>query len=198
MTTDYFIARVKQEFAASAELKMRVAELFAQDIARIAEVIIAAMQAGGKLLFCGNGGSAADAQHFAAEMVGRLKRDRDPLPALALTTDSSILTAVGNDYSYEQVFSRQVYALGQPGDVLIVFSTSGQSANLRQAIAQARKKQMTSIALLGKSGGAIQHEVDHAIVIPDTVSQRIQEVHITIIHVWCDLIEDTFFPETAA
>ncbi len=200
MIDENIVARVKDELLQGAQLKIQVAEQFGDEIARTAQIMIDAMQRGGKLLLCGNGGSASDAQHFAAEMVGRLKRDRAPLPAIALTTDTAILTAVGNDYSFDQVFSRQIRALGQPNDVLIVLSTSGQSPNLLHAIAAAKEKKITTIALLGKGGGQVRHEADCSLVIPAQLSQRIQEIHISIIHVWCDLIEDTFFPgpETAA
>ncbi|MEI6115866.1 MAG: phosphoheptose isomerase [Burkholderiales bacterium] len=145
-----------------------------------------------KILACGNGGSAADAQHFIAELVGRFERDRLPLAGVALNTDTSILTAVGNDYGFDQIFSRQVSALGQPGDVLVALSTSGNSANVQWAITAAHEREMRVIALTGKGGGAIGNmllEGDIHLCVPHDRTMRIQEVHILLLHVLCDGID---------
>ncbi len=167
-------------------------------IAGCAELLCAALAGGGKVLVMGNGGSAADAQHLAAELVGRFLRERRALPAVALTTDSSILTAVGNDYGFEQIFSRQVEALAAPGDVVIGISTSGNSANVRVALAAANEIGCKTVGLLGGSGGAIAAEVDLALVVPTAATPRIQEAHATIIHILCDLVERTLCGEPGA
>lgn len=143
------------------------------------------LQKGGKILIAGNGGSAAEAQHFAAELIGRYKTERRGYPAIALTTDTSILTAVGNDYSFNDIFSRQVAALGGPKDIFFGLSTSGNSPNIRSAVAAARAAGMKTIALLGKDGGALKEEVDSAIVVPSSDTPRIQEIHLHIIHELC-------------
>ncbi len=158
-------------------------------IARAAELLVRSLSSGGKLLIMGNGGSAADAQHFAAELVGRFRRERKGLPALALTTDSSILTAVGNDYGFDTVYSRQVEALARPGDAVLGISTSGRSVNVVQALAAARQAGCVTLALTGGDGGALQELADLAIVVPSEQTPFIQEAHVTIIHILCDLIE---------
>lgn len=144
---------------------------------------------GGKLLICGNGGSAGDAQHFAAEIVGRFEKERRAYPAVALSTDTSILTAVGNDYGYEEVFARQVQGLGRPGDVLIGISTSGGSENVVRAVQCARGMSMPTVGLLGKDGGALKERVDRAIVVENDITARIQEAHIFVLHYWAGIIE---------
>jgi phosphoheptose isomerase len=170
-----------------------------QDAIRsMADELVRCLKNGNKLLICGNGGSAADSQHFAAELVGRLQRDRAPLPAMALSTDTSILTAIGNDYSYDEVFSKQVEALARPGDILIGISTSGRSGNVLKAVEAARSRQVKTFALSGKEGGPLATSVDQAIVVPSRTSQHIQEGHIAIIHIWCEIIEDTLFPVEVA
>jgi len=156
----------------------------------------AALAAGNKVLLCGNGGSAADAQHIAAELIGRFINDRRSLPAVALTTDTSALTAIANDYGYEYVFSRQVEGLAKPGDVLIAISTSGNSPNINHAAARARQHQCEVIGLIGKSGGALAPLCDTAIVIGSDITARIQECHILIGHILCDLIEQAL-PESS-
>ena len=155
-----------------------------------------AVRRGGKILLCGNGGSAADAQHFAAELVGRLdrRRERPAIPALALTTDTSILTAWSNDRSFSEVFARQVEALGREGDALLLISTSGNSENLRLAAAAARERGVATIGLLGASGGSLAPGVDHAILVPADDTQHVQECHAAIAHVLCSLIEKALFP----
>jgi len=152
-----------------------------------------AIRAGGKILFCGNGGSAADSQHLAAELVGHLRRDRRALAAMALTTDTSILTAVGNDYAFKDIFARQVQALGLPGDVFVGISTSGNSENILVAAQAAQKQGMTTVALLGNNGGKIAAAVDHKVIVPSKDTQRIQECHILIGHIWMEIIEQELF-----
>jgi len=188
------LEKIKSQFTESAALKLRVAEELSDSIGRMAQMMADAVAHGGKLLICGNGGSAADAQHFAAELIGRLARERGAIPAIALTTDTSILTAVANDYSFDNVFKRQVEGLGKPGDILIALSTSGNSENVIRALKSALQMQMKTIALLGKGGGRLATLADEVIVVPSASSQRIQEVHITIVHVWCELIEDILYP----
>ena len=185
---------IKAHFEESANLKMQFAESHADQIYTTACLIAEKLQKSGKLLICGNGGSAADAQHFAAEMVGRLKRERPPIAAIALTTDTSILTAIGNDYSGKYIFSRQVQALASPLDVLVVLSTSGRSENLISAVQHAKLVGIATIGLLGRDGGSLAPLVDQALIVSSTSSQRIQEIHITIIHTWCEIIEDILHP----
>jgi len=153
------------------------------------EVITRALVGGNKILVCGNGGSASDAQHFAAEVVGRFTRERRAYPALALSTDTSILTAVANDYGYGSIFSRQVEALGQANDVLVGISTSGNSENVIAAVKKARERGMKTIALTGGSGGQLTEQAHVAVTIPFTVTARIQEAHIFILHYWADAAE---------
>jgi D-sedoheptulose 7-phosphate isomerase len=152
-----------------------------------------AIRAGGKILFCGNGGSAADSQHLAAELVGHLRRDRRALAAIALTTDSSIFTAVANDYGFKDVFARQVQALGLPGDVFVGISTSGNSENVLVAARAAQKQGITTIGLLGNNGGKIAGAVDHKVIVPIKDTQRIQECHILIGHIWMEMVEQELF-----
>ncbi len=181
--------RVQEQCFASAALVRQLGEQYAEQIAQVAEAMIAALRAGHKILVCGNGGSAADAQHFAAEMIGRFRRERQPIPVLALTTDTSILTAVGNDYGFEQVFEREVAGLGTSGDVLVGISTSGNSANVVRAMRWARAHGITTVGLLGSDGGVIAGACDLALVVPAHEPARIQECHGVIIHALCDLIE---------
>ncbi len=163
-------------------------------IAEMSSLVSTALTNGNKLLVMGNGGSAADSQHFVAEIVGRFKIERRALPAVALTTDTSILTAIGNDYGFESIFSRQVEALAAPGDVVIGLSTSGNSPNILKALNAARQQGCRTIGLLGKDGGSIKAACDLALVVPSTDTPRIQEGHITIIHIVCDLVEKALFP----
>jgi len=148
------------------------------------------LSSGGKLLSIGNGGSAADALHLAEELVGRFDKERPSLPAIALCADPTLLTCIGNDYGFEKLFSRQIEGLGRPGDVLVVFTTSGNSPNLIAALKTARDKGIKTIALLGKSGGAARGIADHEIIVPSEIGARIQEVHTFILHCWLTLIED--------
>jgi len=155
----------------------------------LAEMVQTCWQRGGKLLICGNGGSAADSQHIAAELVGRFLKDRRGFPALALTTNSSILTAVANDYGFEQIFARQVEALGRPEDVLLTISTSGNSPNCVEAVAAARRVGMTVAGFLGQEGGLLRDLVDLTLVVPSGATPKIQEIHITMGHLLCRLLE---------
>jgi D-sedoheptulose 7-phosphate isomerase len=180
----------------SLDVKQRFFADSAADVARAAEMIVAAMRAGGKLLIFGNGGSAADAQHIAAELAFKMGRERDALPAFALTTDTSLLTAISNDRSFDHVFSRQMQALGRAGDVALAISTSGNSANIVEAVRQARAMNIRTIGLLGAGGGQVAPLVDLALIVPHRETPRIQEVHITISHIICQLIEDALCPES--
>ncbi len=180
-----------EEIEASIDLKRRTLESQLPIIVAIAERIVDTFQRGGKVLLCGNGGSAADAQHIAAEFVSRFRRERRGLPAIALTTDTSILTAIGNDYGYERVFARQVEALGQPGDVVVGISTSGTSASVLAAMRAARERGMTTIGLTGATGGLLVGHVDVCLCVPSQNTARIQEVHITVAHVVCEIVERT-------
>jgi len=159
-------------------------------IAESSRMIIDCLKSGGKVMICGNGGSAADSQHIAAELVGRFKRERRGLAAIALCTDTSILTALANDYSFDRVFSRQVEALGTRGDLLILISTSGNSANLVEAARVAKEMGIVTMALLGKDGGKVAGEVDFSIIVPSFDTARIQEGHMMIYHIICDLVEE--------
>jgi D-sedoheptulose 7-phosphate isomerase len=193
-------ARIRAHFAASAELKAASGPQLAPAIARAAEAMTACLFADGRILACGNGGSAADAQHFAAEMVGRFERERPELPAIALTVDSSILTAIANDYAFDQVFAKQVRALGRKGDVLLAISTSGNSANVVAAIDAAREREMAVVALTGRGGGRIGEllrDDDVHICVPHERTARIQEVHLLVIHCLCDAIDRTLLGDDA-
>ena len=190
--------RIQQQFFDSADLKYAAAEVLTRPIADAVQAILGCITAGGKVLACGNGGSASDAQHFAAEFVGRFERERPGLAAIALTTDTSILTAIGNDYDFNQVFAKQVQALGTPGDVLIAITTSGNSANVLAAVEAAREKDMTIIALTGKGGGKLRErlsETDVHICVPAERTARIQEVHILALHCMCDAIDTQLLGE---
>jgi D-sedoheptulose 7-phosphate isomerase len=188
--------RILDQFNESAELKIQAASLLAQPIAEAVDLMFAALANGSRILACGNGGSAADCQHFAAELVGRFERERLPLPAMALSTDSSILTAIGNDYGFADIFAKQVQAFGQAGDVLLAISTSGNSANVLAAIESALERDMRVVALTGKGGGAIARlltDADVHICVPHDRTARIQEVHLLIVHCLCDGIDVALF-----
>jgi D-sedoheptulose 7-phosphate isomerase len=188
--------RILAHFNESAELKVQSAAALAQPISQAIELMFAALSNGNKILACGNGGSAADCQHFAAELVGRFERERFPLPALSLATDTSIMTAVGNDYSYRDIFAKQVQAFGKDGDILLAISTSGNSANVLAAVEAALEREMRIVALTGKDGGALGKmltDADVHINVPHTRTARIQEVHLVTIHCICDGIDVALF-----
>jgi len=177
----------------SVAVKQQTVAAAIDSIESAAKMLINCYRAGGKVLLCGNGGSAADAQHLAAELISRLRLERPAIPALALTTNTSLLTAIGNDYKYDLVFVRQVEAFGRPGDVLIAISTSGESENVIKAVEFARVEGIQSLALTGNKGGRLAGKVDLAIKVPSDNVQRIQECHITIGHILCELIESALF-----
>lgn len=166
-------------------------------IARLGERMVETLRAGGKLLICGNGGSAADAQHIAAELVGRFGHARRGLPAIALTTDTSALTSIGNDFGFDRVYARQVEALARPGDMLIGLSTSGNSKNVVEAVRTAQALDVATVGLLGGSGGVLTGMVDEALVAPSSDTPRIQECHILIGHIWCAMIDEAFREDQA-
>ena len=188
--------RILAHFQESADLKMKSAPALAQPISQAIELMFGALSNGNKILACGNGGSAADCQHFAAELVGRFERERFPLPAIALTTDTSILTAVGNDYSFKDIFSKQVQAFGQAGDILLAISTSGNSGNVLAAVEAALEREMRIVAFTGKDGGALAKlltDADVHINVQHNRTARIQEVHLCAIHAICDGIDVALF-----
>ena len=184
--------RIEQQFIDSADLKYQSAQTLSKPIAAAVGALLMCVTGGGKVMACGNGGSAADAQHFAAEFVGRFERERPELGAIALSTDSSILTAIANDYHFDQIFSKQVRALGQPGDVLLAISTSGNSRNVLAAIESAHERDLIVVALTGKGGGKIGQvlrETDVHICVPHDRTARIQEVHLLVLHCLCDGVD---------
>lgn len=187
--------RIQQIARESIEAKRAFFDSHSDKVARAAEVIIDSIQSGGKVLIFGNGGSAADAQHIAAELVNRLNYDRPPIAAIALTTDTSILTSVGNDSSFDELFERQLRALGRAGDVAIAISTSGNSPNVLRAVDAARELGIKTVGLAGRSGGRLAAAVDVALVVETESTQRIQETHITIGHILCEMIEDALFTQ---
>jgi D-sedoheptulose 7-phosphate isomerase len=186
---------VRSQLRECIALKEKIAEELDEKIVEIAETMKQCFTRGGTVFLCGNGGSAADAQHIAGELSCRLRIDRDGLSAVALTTNSSVLTALANDYSYNEVFSRQVKALAKKGDCLIGISTSGASESINKAVRQARKLGATTIGLTGREGGSLAELVDIALIVPSNDTQRIQEAHITIGHIVCDIIERELFPQ---
>jgi len=184
--------RIQQHFIDSADLKYQAAPVLSKPIADAVQALLTCVTGGGKVLVCGNGGSAADAQHFAAEFVGRFERERPELAAIALTTDSSVMTAIANDYDFNVIFSRQVRALGQAGDVLLAISTSGNSANVLKAIEAAHEREMVVIGLSGRDGGkmtAALRDTDVHICVPHERTARIQEVHLLTLHCLCDAVD---------
>ena len=188
------VERIRGHFADSALLKQEAAQAMAEPIARAGALMTDCLFADGKILACGNGGSASDAQHFAAELVGRFERERPELPAISLATDTSLLTAVANDYSFEQVFAKQVRALGSRGDVLLAISTSGSSGNVIAAIEAAHSRDMHVVAMTGKGGGRMNEllaPTDVHLCVPHARTARIQEVHLLMIHCMCDAIDAT-------
>lgn len=188
------VARVRDHFVESIATKETAADALAESIAAAGQVMSDALLADGKILSCGNGGSAADSQHFSSELLNRFEMERPGLPAMALTTDASTVTSISNDYSYEEIFSKQVRALGKPQDVLLGISTSGNSENVIRAISAAHERGMKVVALSGRDGGRMADlfaEGDVEIRVPATRTARIQEVHLLVIHCLCDLIDTT-------
>lgn len=191
-----FEARIRQHFSDSIATKQAAVESLTPVILRAAMAMADCLQDNHKMLSCGNGGSAGDAQHFSSEMLNRFEMERPGLPAVALTTDSSTLTSIANDYAYQDVFAKQVRALGQPGDILLAISTSGNSANVVRAIEAAHERDMTVVALTGRDGGEMANrlaERDIEIRVPATSTARIQECHLVVIHCLCDLIDQQLF-----
>jgi D-sedoheptulose 7-phosphate isomerase len=189
MEADTIRQLVARSLREGAELRLQLIKNCTGGVERAAQAIQKALQRDGKILLFGNGGSAADAQHIAAEFVGRFARDRDPLPAIALTTNASILTAVGNDYGFEQVFARQIRALGRRADVAVAISTTGRSPNVVAGIRAAKKLGLTTIGLTGGDGNRLARMVDIALVVPSTNTARIQECHVTLGHILCEIID---------
>jgi len=186
------VSRIRGHFSDSAQVKLKAMEVLATPLSEAGELMAACLKKDGKILACGNGGSAGDAQHFSAELLNRFEMERPPLAAVALTTDSSTLTSIANDYSYEEVFSKQVVGLGRPGDVLLAISTSGNSGNILRAIRAAHANSMQVIALSGRDGGKVAdllQDTDIDIRVPGPSTARIQEVHILVIHCLCDLVD---------
>ena len=189
------IERIRQTARESIEAKQSFFDANSELVANAAELIIDSIKSGGKLLVFGNGGSAADAQHIAAELVNKLTDDRPPIAAIALTTDTSILTSVGNDSTFDDLFARQVRALGRPGDIALAISTSGNSPNVLRAVDASRELGIKTIALTGKDGGRLAEDVDLALIVPSDSTQRIQETHITIGHILCEIVESVLFSD---
>lgn len=188
--------RIGQHFQDSIAVKQQSLEVLIEPIHRAGEAMVNSLLKTGKILSCGNGGSAGDAQHFSAELLNRFEKERPGLPAMALTTDSSTITAIANDYSYEEIFSKQVSALGLPGDVLLAISTSGNSANVAAAMKAAQEREMLSVVLSGNDGGTMAGllgEQDIEIRVPSNRTARIQEVHLVVIHCLCDFIDTQLF-----
>lgn len=186
-------AFVQERIQSNIAAKTKLMEQQSAEILAIGHKLVNVLRGGGKIFFCGNGGSAADAQHLAAELVCKLRDDRPPLAGLALTTDTSTLTATSNDYSFRDVFARQVIALGASGDALVGISSSGNSANVLAAIEAAKQKNILTVGLLGRDGGAIAGAVDQSVIVPDHDTQRIQECHILVGHIWMEMIEHELF-----
>lgn len=189
MKTNNYTDLIKSAFEDHAGVLKETLIATGDSIEKSADIIAKSLASGGTIFWCGNGGSAADSQHIAAEFVGRFKKDRQPLRSIALTTDTSILTCISNDYSFEDIFSRQLNALGREGDVLVVITTSGESENIKQALIQAKKMKIKTIALLGKKGGVCKDHADLPLIIPSHTTARIQEIHILIEHLLCELVE---------
>ncbi|SDJ61061.1 MULTISPECIES: phosphoheptose isomerase [Ferrimonas] len=192
------LERIKESFTESIQTKIDALEALPESLEKAAGAMVQCLLNGNKILTCGNGGSAGDAQHFSSELLNRFETERPSLPAIALTTDSSTLTSIANDYSYSEVFSKQVRALGQPGDILLAISTSGNSDNVIKAMEAAVNRDMTIIALTGKDGGAMAgllSDRDVEIRVPSNRTARIQEVHLLAIHCLCDSIDRTLFPQ---
>ena len=189
MKKNHFKDYINLAFEEHENVLKRTIKILNDSIDKSSSIIAKSLKSGGTIFWCGNGGSAADSQHLAAEFVGRFKKDRNPLRSIALTTDSSILTCISNDYSYEEIFSRQLNALARNGDVLVAISTSGNSENIVKALIEASKLSIKTICLLGKKGGRCKDYADVSLIIPSDSTARIQEMHILIEHLLCELVE---------
>lgn len=192
------LERIHQHFSNSIQTKIETADTLAGEISKVSEQLVACLVNGNKVLSCGNGGSSGDAQHFSSEMLNRFERERPSLPAIALSTDTNTITAIANDYSYDEIFSKQIRAFGQEGDVLLAITTSGNSKNVLKAIEAAHDRGMSVIALTGKDGGALapmMQDGDVELRVPSNSTARIQETHLVIIHCLCDLIDCQLFGE---
>jgi D-sedoheptulose 7-phosphate isomerase len=190
------ISRIEKIFADSIAVKQKTFESIAQQISLAGDLMVQSLLSEGKIMACGNGGSAADSQHFTSELINRFEAERPALPAIALTTDSSAITSIANDYQYDEIFSRQIHALGREPDILLAISTSGQSNSIVQAVEAAHEREMSVIALTGKNGGQVARHLsgnDIELRVPAEQTARIQEAHITIIHALCDLIDHQLF-----
>lgn len=187
---------IRDQLTSLADLSVLVSDKMSEDIAALAALVLSTVEAGGKIMFCGNGGSAADAQHLATEYVVRFARERRAVAALALTTDTSLLTAGANDYGFETIFSRQIEALGRPGDLLVLHSTSGESENLIAAVEAAKVLGIRTVALLAKGGGRLKSVVDQALVVPTQSTARAQELHLAIGHIVCEIVDKAVAGDT--
>jgi D-sedoheptulose 7-phosphate isomerase len=195
MNIDNFI---EEQLLAAAMLRTALATSYRSQISAIAEAVVSTFLSGHKLLLCGNGGSASDAEHIAAEFVGRFRRNRVPLPAVALTANGADLTAIGNDFGFEEVFARQVEALGKPGDMLVAFTTSGQSRNILRALEIARARGLTTVGLTGARGTEFASACDLCLVVPSAETAQIQECHMAVCHLVCEVVDDAVLnPRTA-
>lgn len=192
-SVETYAARVERILREASEAHAKAAATLGPAVAEAAGVVVSALRGGAKVMLCGNGGSAADAQHIAAELAGRLRRERAGLPALALTVNPSVLTAVSNDYGYEMVFARQVEAIGREGDVLIGISTSGGSVNIVKALETAQERGITTVGLMGEHRGPMEAHCDVAVAAPSSDTQRIQEIHIAVGHAICEIVESDLF-----
>jgi D-sedoheptulose 7-phosphate isomerase len=188
------VARIRD--CASLMQSLLESAAYLSTVVKVADAMTKSLHSGNKILFFGNGGSAADAQHLAAELSGRFLKERKSLSGWALTTNTSVLTAIGNDYSFDEVFARQVQGIGSPGDVAFALTTSGNSSNVLRAVAAARERKLVTVGLTGKTGGKLRTAVDHCICIPSDQTARIQEAHILTGHILCELIEETLFEQT--
>lgn len=192
--------RIKQAFGLSVETKMAAVDVLAPTIAKAAETMVQCLLSEGKILSCGNGGSACDAQHFSSELLNRFETERPSLPAVALTTDTATLTAIANDYQYDQIFAKQIHALAQPNDLLLAITTSGNSNSIIRAVEAAHDRDVSVIALTGRDGGVLANHLgpeDIELRVPSDTTARIQEVHLTIIHCLCDVIDQRLFGQFA-
>ena len=187
---------IRDHLTSLADLSVLVSDEMSEDIAALAALVLSTVEAGGKIMFCGNGGSAANAQHLATEYVVRFARERRAVAALALTTDTSLLTAGANDYGFDTIFSRQIEALGRPGDILVLHSTSGDSENLIAAVEAAKVLDIRTVALLAKGGGRLKSVVDQALVVPTQSTARAQELHLAIGHIVCEIVDKAVAGDT--